>query len=141
MAEVALAADKLDVGAVEEAGADSRSEEAVPVLDEVQPEHPVLDEVQPEHEAGRQPGTVDARAVERAEGGSEAISLDQTRAAHQGMAAIDELHRRRAEEFGLLGWRRYGQHRRAPARRRPAGITASERLQPGRGSAGGWPAQ
>lgn len=131
MAEVALAADKLDVGAVEEAGADSRSEEAVPVLDEVQPEH----------EAGRQPGTVDARAVERAEGGSEAISLDQTRAAHQGMAAIDELHRRRAEEFGLLGWRRYGQHRRAPARRRPAGITASERLQPGRGSAGGWPAQ
>jgi hypothetical protein len=45
----------------------------------------------------------DAVAGERAEGGSEALSVDQASQAHQGMATVDEVHERRAEEFGLDG--------------------------------------
>jgi hypothetical protein len=59
--------------------------------------------VQPDHQAGRQPGPTDAVAVERAEGGREALPVDQAGQAHQGMTAIDEGHQGRAEEFGLLG--------------------------------------
>jgi hypothetical protein len=59
----------------------------------------------------------------RGEGGGEALPVDQASQAHQGMAAIDEVDERRAEEFGLVGRRRYGQRRRAPARRRAEGIT------------------
>jgi hypothetical protein len=47
------------------------------------------------------------------------------------MLRIDEVHERRAEEFGLLGRRRYGRHRRAPARRRGEGITPLGRHQQG----------
>jgi hypothetical protein len=39
----------------------------------------VLDQVQADHEAGRQSGPADAVAIERAEGGGEAIPVDQTR--------------------------------------------------------------
>jgi hypothetical protein len=64
--------------------------------------------MQADHQAGRQPGPADALAVERVEGGGEALPVDQAGQAHQGMAAIDEVHQGRAEEFGLLGRRRYG---------------------------------
>jgi hypothetical protein len=39
------------------------------------------------------------------------------------MATVDEVHERRAEEFGLVWRRRFGRHRWAPARRRGEGIT------------------
>jgi hypothetical protein len=81
--EVALAAEDLDVGAVEKAGTYGGVGEAVHVLDQVQADH----------EAGRQPGTADALAIERAEGDGKAIPVDHARETHQGMAAIDEVHR------------------------------------------------
>jgi hypothetical protein len=40
---------------------------------------------------------------ERAEDGSEALPVDRASEPHQGMAALDSVHERRAEEFGLLG--------------------------------------
>jgi hypothetical protein len=91
--DVALAAEELDRGAVEEARADGLIGEAVHVLDEVQPDH----------EAGGQSGPADAVAGERAEGGSEALPVDQASEPHQGMLRIDQVHERRAEEFGLDG--------------------------------------
>jgi hypothetical protein len=105
--EVGLAAEALDMGAVEEARADRVVREAIHVLDEVQPDH----------EAGGQSEPADAIAVERAEGGGEVLPVDQAGEPHQGMATIDEVHQRRAEAFGLVGRRRFGRHRRAPARR------------------------
>jgi type IV secretion system protein VirB4 len=45
------------------------------------------------------------------------------------MLRIDQVHKRRAEEFGLLGRRRFGRHRRAPARRRGEGLTPLGRHQ------------
>jgi hypothetical protein len=119
------AAEQLDVGAVEEAGADGVVGETVHVLQQVQADH----------EAGRQPGPADALAVERAEGGGEALPVDQARETDQGMAAVDQVHQGRAEEFGLLGRGRYGRHRWAPARRPAEGITPLDRLQHGRGFA------
>jgi hypothetical protein len=71
----------------------------------------VLDQVQADHEAGRQSRPADALAVERPEGGGGAIPIDQAGQAHQGMPAADEVHQGRAEEFGLLGWRRFEQDR------------------------------
>jgi hypothetical protein len=55
-----------------------------------------------------QSGPADALAVERAEveraeGGSEAIPVDRASQAHHGMLRIDQVHERRAEEFGLAG--------------------------------------
>jgi hypothetical protein len=95
----------------------------------------VLDEVQPDHEAGWQSGPADTVAVERAEGGGEALPVDQVSQAHQGMATVDEVHERRAEEFGLLGRRRLWRHRQAPARRRGDRITRLDWLQQERGFA------
>jgi hypothetical protein len=123
--EVGLAAEELDIGAVEEAGADGLIGEAVHVLDQMQPDP----------EAGRQSGPAEAVAVERAESGGEALPVDQASQAHQGMATVDEVHERRAGEFGLLGRRRFGRHRRAPARRRGEGITPLDWLQHERGFA------
>jgi hypothetical protein len=45
------------------------------------------------------------------------------------MLRIDQVHERRAEEFGLVGWRRYGRHRGASARRRGEGVTRLDRHQ------------
>jgi hypothetical protein len=45
----------------------------------------------------------DTVAEERAEGGSEAFPVDRAGEPHQGMAALDSVHERRAEEFGLDG--------------------------------------
>jgi hypothetical protein len=123
--EMGLAAEELDIRAVQEAGADGVVGEAVHVLEQVKADH----------ETGRQSGPADTLAVERAEGGGKAIPVDQLREVHQRMAAVDEVHQGRAEEFGLLGRRRYGRHRRAPARRHTEGITAFEGLQQGRGFA------
>src|SRR5688500_9586779 len=64
--EVGLAAEELDVRAVEEARAGGLVREAVHVFDQVQPDH----------EAGRQPGPA-ALAVERAEAGCEAPPVDE----------------------------------------------------------------
>jgi hypothetical protein len=50
-----------------------------------------------------QSGAADTVAGERAEGGSEAIPVDQASELHQGMLRIDQVHERRAEEFGLAG--------------------------------------
>jgi hypothetical protein len=91
--------------------------------------------VQPDHEADRQPGPADALAIERAEGGGEAIPVDQAGQAHQGMAAIDEVHQGGAEELGLFLRRQYGRHRRAPARRCADRITLPRQLQQGSGFA------
>jgi pimeloyl-ACP methyl ester carboxylesterase len=44
----------------------------------------VLDQVQPDHQAGRQAGPTDAVAVERAEGDSEALPVDQAGQTDQG---------------------------------------------------------
>ena len=57
--EVALGAEQLDVGAVEEAGADGVVGQAIHVLDQVQADH----------EARRQPRPADSLAIERAESG------------------------------------------------------------------------
>ncbi len=53
-------------------------------------------------DVGRQAGPADAVAVERAEGDSEALPVDQAGQTDQGMAAIDEVQQGRAEQFGLL---------------------------------------
>jgi hypothetical protein len=50
-----------------------------------------------------QSGPADAVAGERAEGGSEALPVDQASQSHQGMLRIDQVHERRAEEFRLAG--------------------------------------
>jgi hypothetical protein len=50
-----------------------------------------------------QSGPADAVAGERAQGGGEAIPVDQASEPHQGMLQIDQVHERRAEEFGLDG--------------------------------------
>jgi hypothetical protein len=50
-----------------------------------------------------QSGPADAVAGERAEGGSEALPVDQASEPHQEMLRIDQVHERRAEEFGLAG--------------------------------------
>jgi hypothetical protein len=50
-----------------------------------------------------QSGPADAVAGERAEGSGEALSVDQAGEPHQGMLRIDQVHERRAEEFGLDG--------------------------------------
>jgi hypothetical protein len=76
-----------------------------------------------------QSGAADTVAGERAEGGSEAIPVDQASEPHQGMAALDSVHDRRAEEFRLVGRRRFGRHRRASARRRGEGLTPLGRHQ------------
>jgi hypothetical protein len=65
--EVALAAEQLDIGAVEKARAGGIVGEAVHVLDQVQADH----------EARRQPRTADAFAIKRAEGGGKAVPVDQ----------------------------------------------------------------
>jgi hypothetical protein len=111
--DVALAAAERDRGAVEEAGAEAASEK--PSL--------CLIRCSPTMRRVGQSGPADTVAGERAEGGSEALPVDQASQAHQGMATVDQVHERRAEEFGLVGRRRYGRHRRAPARRRGEGLT------------------
>jgi hypothetical protein len=98
----------------------------------------VLDQVQADHEAYRQPRPADALAIERAESGGKAVPVDQASQTRQRMAAIDEVHQRRAEELGLLGRRRLGLHRRSPARRRLERITPPDRLQQGREFAKFW---
>jgi hypothetical protein len=71
----------------------------------------------------------DTVAEERAEDGSEAIPVDQASEPHQGMFRIDQVHERRAEEFGLVGQRRFGRLRWAPAGRRGEGLTPLGRHQ------------
>jgi hypothetical protein len=51
------------------------------------------------------------------------------------MLRIDQVHERRAEEFRLLGRRRFGRHRWASAQRRGEGITRLDWLQRERGFA------
>jgi hypothetical protein len=78
-----------------------------------------------------QSGPADAVAAERAEGTGKAIPVDQASEPHQRMLRIDQVHERRAEEFGLLGRRRFGRLRRASARRRGDGLTPLGSHQPG----------
>jgi hypothetical protein len=103
--DMGLAAAELDVGAVEEARADGCIGEAVPMLDQVQPDH----------EARRQSRPADTVAGERAEGGSEAIPVDQASEPHQGMLRIDQVHERRA----VMRWT-------APTRHLCAKLVAAE---------------
>ncbi len=123
--EMGFAAEELDIRAVQEARADGVVGETVHVLKQVQADH----------EAGRKAGPADTLAVERAEGDGEALPVDQARQAHQGMAAIDQVHQGRAEEFGVLGWRRLRRHWRSPGgdapreSRRSAAINRSAELQ------------
>jgi hypothetical protein len=49
----------------------------------------VLHEAPCDRATGRESGPADTVAVERAEGGGEALPVDQARQAHQGMLRID----------------------------------------------------
>jgi hypothetical protein len=101
--EVALAAEELDIGAVEEAGADRLIREAVHVLDQVQPDH----------EARRQSGPADAVAIERAEGGGgrdgsawrPRVGRGRRRACRTGAARI-MIRERLARPYDGTGLRR-----------------------------------
>jgi hypothetical protein len=91
--DVALAAAERDRGAVEERAQTAASER--PSM--------CLIRCSPTMRRVGQSGPADAVAGERAEGGSEALPVDRASQSHQRMLRIDQVHDRRAEEFGLDG--------------------------------------
>jgi hypothetical protein len=68
------------------------------------------------------------------------VKADDSLDANRSAATVDEVHERRAEEFGLVRRRRFGRHRQAPARRRGEGIMPLDWLQHERGFASFSPA-
>ena len=103
--EAGLAAEQLDVGAVQVARADRLVGKAAV--------H-VLEQVQPDHEARRQPGAAGRVRVERPERRLEPAPLDQPGQPNQRVPRVHQVRQPRAEQVFLrLSLRRLGAHRRA----------------------------
>ena len=87
MLKMALAAEGLDIRAVEIARADGLVGQAVHVLEQVQRHH----------QPGRQPRPARPFDVERTEPRLEERPVDQPRQPHQGMPLVDDILKARAK--------------------------------------------